>query len=301
MINLANIKKWLKMISGKSILHVKQDKGKRYSFIEVSGYYNDLTNKILCDKDHTEEIWPFKSLYDGKLIYFSIAIFQYGLAAYDLFLETNDDLYFQKFIKHADWAVENQNSDGAWDTFGYKFPNHKYSAMAQGEGISLLVRAYKATQRQKYLESALKAYDFMLTPLEKNGTAKYDKDGIVFYEYTNFPCVFNGWIFAMFGIIDLFLLTKDSLYKDVLDKSIKSFKLNLVKMDIGYWSLYRDDGTIASPFYHDLHIALLDVLYEYSNEEIFKEYRDKFIYYKNKKIYKIRAFIKKAIQKIIEK
>ena len=40
--SLYNIKKWLKMISGNSIMHTKQDIGKCYVPGELKGYFNEI-------------------------------------------------------------------------------------------------------------------------------------------------------------------------------------------------------------------------------------------------------------------
>ena len=48
-ISLYKIKKWYKMMTGKSISHVNQGVGTCYSKTEVAGYYNDLTEKVTKD------------------------------------------------------------------------------------------------------------------------------------------------------------------------------------------------------------------------------------------------------------
>ena len=72
-------------------------------------------------------------------------------------------------------------------------------------------------------------------------------------------------------------------------------------MDNGYWSMYRNDKRIASPFYHDLHIAQLSVLYKFTKKNCYKFYADKFKYYKTKWWNRKRAFIKKSFQKLFER
>ena len=59
-------------------------------------------------------------------------------------------------------------------------------------------------------------------------------------------------------------------------------------------------GHLASPAYHDLHIALLTVLYDITGESIFIETADKWKKYTNNKLYMGFAIIKKAIQKLKE-
>jgi hypothetical protein len=297
-----NIKYWWKMIRGKSLYHVNQDEGQFYSFNEIKGYYNDLTQKVLLDQKHYLSIDPFEIKSDGKTFFFPIAIFQYGLACYDLLLKgTDKELMLSKFKSFVEWAFLNQNVNGSWDNFAIAIPKHPYSAMAQGEGASLLIRGYIQFGCPQYLVAAKKAIDFMLISLEKGGTADYSNDGLVLFEFTNGPFVFNGWMFAIFGLMDLYILEHDLSIKQILNKTISSFEKALPKMDNGYWSMYRNDKTIASPFYHRLHIAQLSVLAKYTQIPLFQNYHDRFVKYQSKFWNRKKAFFKKAFQKITAK
>ena len=48
----------------------------------------------------------------------------------------------------------------------------KYSAMAQGEGISVLTRAFSESNDSKYLNAAIKASELTLKPIKNGGTAR---------------------------------------------------------------------------------------------------------------------------------
>lgn len=298
-----NIKKWWKMIRHKSILHVNQGPGKCYSFERVEGYFNDLTEKVTKDTKTYNSVCPMTTIDDrGKELCYPVVVFQYGLGAYDLFLlKVDEDLMKQKFLCQLEWALANQNNDGSWDNFGPLLPDFPFSSMAQGEGASLLIRGYKMTGKKEYLDAAKKALDFMIVDLKNGGTARYIGDDIYFYEFTCYPFVFNGWIFLIFGLIDYYIETKDAKYKIILDKTISTLKNNLCKMDNGYWSMYRDDKTIASPFYHDLHIAQLKVLYSFTKDSAFQNSYLKFETYKSKRWNRTKAFWVKAFQKIFRK
>lgn len=52
----------------------------------------------------------------------------------------------------SDWAVNNQDKNGGWDTFSFENEKYPYSSMAQAEGVSLLLRTYKIIEDPKYLE-----------------------------------------------------------------------------------------------------------------------------------------------------
>lgn len=300
-LTLYNIKKWILMLSGKSIMHVNQGVGRCYSVGDIFGYYNDLTEKVTKDpltlcSDHP----PMVKIESGETIYFSIAVFQYGLGAYDLYLQRNDIVYLEKFWQCVQWAIQTQGKMGESKTFSHVYPNAPYSAMAQGELCSLLLRAYRETKDLEYLARAEKAIDFMLTPVELGGTAKYENDQIIFLEYTELAPVLNGWIFALFGLYDLTLVCDDKKYNHILQKAVISLKNNLCKFDNGYWSLYDLDNKITSPFYHRLHIAQLEALYTLFRMEEFKWYMDKWNDYQRNRFNVWKAFIVKSIQKIRE-
>lgn len=298
------IKRWINMIIGKSSFHVKQDIGRYYSKNEIKGYYNDLTNKVtektILDKNGI----PINTTITNIETYFPISIFQYGLGLYDLYLETNDVNYINKFINISNWAINNIDSNGMWDCMGkLKDQAHKtQSSMCQSEGISILLRAYKETGEKKYFHYAKKALDFMLEDVINGGTTLYDKENIIFQEYVSEYelSVLNGWIFSLFGLYDFTLVSDEPRYINVLNKSLETLSSNLEKYDRGYWSNYDMKRTISSPAYHDLHIRQLKLLYEIFGIKNFKIYSEKWEKYQNNKLYKIIAMVVKLKQKIFK-
>ena len=294
--------KWFKMLTGKSLLHVEQGIGKHFSKNEILGYYNDLTKKVTEDKTNIEKIdYIPKFVSDsGKTVEFPVSVFQYGLGCYDLYLETADELYLNKFKTCVDWAESNIRHDGSFDAFSFLYPDSPCGAMCQGEAASLFLRAYAVFYDEKYLRLAKSSLDFMLLSVEQGGTALYTEDGIVLLEYTSLPDVLNGWVFAIFALFDARIALCDEKYSSALEKSLNALKANLSRFDNGYWSMYDADKKIASPFYHDLHIAQLEALCLLTEDSVFKAYRDKFALYKRSSLKRIRAFVKKAIQKIFE-
>lgn len=288
------------MILGRSIAHVNQGIGKIYSIHEVKGYYNDLTEKVTKTKNKDKTQLPLLTLPKKNKVYFSIDIFQYGLGAYDLYLMTNESIYFEAFQNCVNWAIENQSENGAWNTFSHSTPDFPYSSMAQGEGISLLVRSYKEKQDDSILIKIKKAVDFLMIPIEKNGTTLYNNDNVFFQEFTYKPTVLNGWIFTLFGLLDYLKVTHDKKVYDVYRQSLDTLENNLFRYDLGYWSKYDINDMIASPFYHKLHISLLAVLYELTGRKLYLEYSNKWNLYQKKISNRVRAFLRKAFQKIKE-
>ena len=295
--SLKILKKWLNMCKGDSVFHMHQCEGKFYKKGEISGYYSDLRHKVkgtLTDKNGV----PYNILNNDNIVYFPISIFQYGLGAYDLYLETKNPSYLSCFFNVVNWATGSQNVNGSWTTFEWLPDNSRVSSMAQSEGVSLLCRAYKETSDKKYIDLALKAIKFMLKSTKLGGTTSYFNDYITFEENSDTHTILNGMIFSIWGLYDISILSNDKELKSILEMSVNSLKLLLPKYDCGYWSNYDLDGHIASPFYHDLHIEQLKVMYEIFGINEFKTFCEKWQDYQSSIIKPRIAFVVKAIQKL---
>ena len=295
-ISFYKIKKWYKMLKGDSISHVNQGVGTLYSKTEVAGYYNDLTEKVT--KDDPDILVPKYFVDTGEEIFFSIGIFQYGIASYDLFLKTGEEIYKKKLLACADWAIENQQDDGGYVTFAHTTPDTPYSSMAQGEAASMLVRAHILTKDDRYLTAAEKSIKFMLVPLKDGGTTEYIDDDVILYESAHYAAVLNGWIFSLWGLYDFVKYTNDPTAGQILDRTLCTLKKKLPDYDNGYWSKYDAEKMICSPFYHKLHIAQLRVMYDLFGDRIYNEYADKWEKYQNSFWKRNRAFCKKVMQKV---
>lgn len=296
------IKRWYLMLTGKSVWHVNQDIGKCFAKDEIRGYYNNMTEKVtkmpnLLDSDEM----PKLNLAEGKFTYFPVAIFQYGLGCYDLWLQTKDERYIRKFMQCVEWTMAHQDAKGRWNNFSHYCPETPYGSMAQGEAASLLIRAYVHSKEQKYLDAAKRALDFMLLPLEDGGTTRYLDDDAYLMEYTFKGMVLNGSIFSWWGLYDFVLATGDNgKYMEARDKILKSLIKVLPLFKCTYWSMYSEDGLIASPFYHNLHVAQMQAMYQLTGEPIFDEYANRWERQQKNPFCKGLAFVKKSIQKILE-
>ena len=300
-VTIRNIIKWAKMLSGKSVLHVNQDIGSLFEVGELCGYFNDMTEKVLMEPYLLDnEQLPQVVTEKGEKIFFPVAIFQYGLGVYDLYLKTNENKYLLKFEQCCQWALNNQNEDGSWNNFFYIYPEHPYGAMCQGEGISLLVRGNKVFKDERYLVASNKAYSFMTKDINNGGTSFYKNSDIILLEYTHLPAVLNGWIFSIIGIYDYWLATGNPDIKLLFDKAINSLITYLPQFNDRFWSKYDLSGRITSPFYHNLQIAQMKALYEITNEPIFGEYEKTWRKEQDNRLCVLRAFMIKALQKIRE-
>jgi len=255
--------------------------------------------------------------YQGKvgLQYNPIAIAQYGLGNYNLYRRTGEGERREKFIKVADWLVANleQNPKGLWVwnhhfDWEYRTPLKSpwYSALAQGQGLSVLVRAHQETSEARYLEAARKAYaSFLKTPSEGGVTHRDDK-GYPWFEETivDPPThILNGFLWASWGIYDYALHTEQDDARRLFDDAVRTIRDHLSLFDTGYWSLYEQSGTrmkmLASPFYHSLHIVQLRVMTILTGDPVFETFADRWEAYKQNPLKKTRAVAYKSVFKLL--
>ena len=76
-------------------------------------------------------------------------------------------------------------------------------------------------------------------------------------------------IFSWWGLYDYVLVTGEGgVYKKVLKESLDTLIGLLSQFRGSYWSVYDLEGRMASPFYHNLHIAQMQAMYELTGESI---------------------------------
>jgi hypothetical protein len=155
------------------------------------------------------------------------------------------------------------------------------SAMAQGECISLFLRWYQITDETKYLEYAQKAYDFMKIPTSEGGVRAYDQAGNLWLEEYPAPdgpsCVLNGFIYALWGLYDLYRVTGDKAVKEDIDACVETLKNTLPQFDVGYWSIYDQYTFELVRYYYqkNVHVPQLYAMYDLTQEPLFLKYAKK--------------------------
>lgn len=284
--------------------HLPQPKGAFIGKNEIKGYYNDLRLKAHWPGERDAQGIPISQTSEGKSLYFPTTIIQYGLGHYDLWLETHAEKHHEEFLKVAEWLLIHQDEIGGWDVFSQlrSEATNKYSAMVQGQAISLLLRAFLDAKEEKYLEAAKKAISLMLTPISEGGTIICEgTSNELFLEEVptkERSLVLNGWVFAIFGLWDCTLVINDPGAKQALTATLNTFEKHIDRYDRGYWSNYDWRGAIASPFYHRLNIALLQALYELTERSIFGEVAERWARYERSFYNRAKAVSRKIWEKM---
>jgi hypothetical protein len=253
------------------------------------------------------------------LQYNPIAVAQWGLANYNRFRETGDngEERWRKTLKAADWLAANleQNAHGLWvwnHHFDWEYRDTLkapwYSGLAQGQGVSLLLRAHNRahTEDDKYRRAAEKAFVALTRPIAEGGVLfEDDEKNLWIEEYIVDPPthILNGFMWALWGVFDYWLAGADALAKEIFNRGAETLIRNLARFDTGYWSLYEQSGTrlkmLASPFYHQLHIVQLRVMSRLTGDARFAAVAERWEAYAQRRGNRTRALVEKSVFKLL--
>ena len=286
-----------------------------YDKNEISHYYMVFSKKADYEDNLDDKGVPLLNYHGviGKQ-YNPIAISQWGLGNYNKWKNKKDKKYYDKFIISADWLVENlkKNSHGIYvwmHEFDFEYrdllESPWYSGLAQGQGLSVLVRAYKETQNDAYLRVMKKILISFKTDVWDGGVNYKDNESNLWIEeyIVNPPThILNGFIWGMWGLRDYYIYFNDKEIKKIFNKYSETISKNLGKYDLGYWSRYEISGTflpmIASKFYHKLHICQLKIMFDLTKEKKYRYYSDKWENYLNNRFFNLIALFNKIIFKV---
>jgi hypothetical protein len=255
--------------------------------------------------------------YKGRIgiQYNPVSISQYALGVFEVFIDKNTAKEREVFLRQARWLVDNikisQDGYGVWH---YNF-NPKgmsdvkapwVSAMAQGQALSVLLRAHQITGEDIYIDTArlgLNAFNYNI----RNGGVKRLDEKSVFYEEVPSEQnvhILNGFIYSMLGIYDFYRVTREKEALALFNAGIHTLINNLNRYDTGYWSKYsfykvRDLAHMTDPLanmhYHNVHISQLKVLHAITGEDTFIDYAHRWSEYQLKFVCKLKHFVRSKI------
>lgn len=224
---------------------------------------------------------------DGHLAYLPVTISQYALGNYDEYLKTKKPIHQERFLRCADWLVENltEFKGGLWgwvndhDKGIYQLKKPWLSSLSQGQALSVLARAYKETQKGIYREAGDKALGAYRVPSAEGGILAQWKGMDYYEEYpSQIPSfVLNGFIFALWGLWEFHLVSGNPEAKERYETGVKTLKASLGEYNISFlnWSKYDlypfQVADIASIFYHKLHIQQLKAMALLTGDSLFSQ------------------------------
>jgi heparosan-N-sulfate-glucuronate 5-epimerase len=278
-------------------------------------YYMTFDDKAKYEGPFDEDGVPMLD-YRGEIgrQYNPIAVAQYGLAAYNQLERHAGGDWAPKVATVARWLVDNLEPNGAgipvWQHhFDWEYRDTLvapwYSGLAQGQGISLLVRAHRLAGDDAYATAAERAFESLRRTIDEGGVIHVDRDGYRWIEeYIVDPPthILNGFMWAAWGVRDWALATGSTDAKDLWEASVETLVRYLPSYDAGFWSLYEHSGTrlkmMASPFYHSLHIVQLKVMHRLTGIEIFDRYATRWESFQRSKLKQRAALAYKGVFKL---
>jgi hypothetical protein len=187
-------------------------------------------------------------------------------------------------------------SDGAWFyPHRYPFllhglkadamPSPWYSAMAQGEALSLFSRLYAVTGNAAWRNAADRTFASFLVPQRTTGpwVTERDTDKHVWLEEFASPNgrpapdhTFNGHNFAAVGLYDYLQLTRDPRAAQLLDAAMTSSLARLPLLRTPKWESHYclRHPTVVSNRYHRIHIEQMLWFFGFTSDTRFARWAD---------------------------
>jgi hypothetical protein len=287
----------------------------RARFDQLGEYYMTFAEKAEYPGHYDSSRIPMLD-YKGHigLQYNPIAIAQYGLGNYNRYRQSGALDAKEKFLRVAGWLRDHLEKNpmgvSVWThAFDWEYRDTLkapwYSGLAQGQGISLLVRAHADDPSAGSLEAATCAFESFQRSVNNGGVMYTDERGDRWIEeYLVDPPthILNGFIWAAWGVFDYWLATREDAARDLFSQVTRTLLRNLEKYDIGFWSLYEQSGTrlkmVASPFYHQLHIVQLRIMAEMTSENKFRAIADRWDAYARSRVKRAAAIGYKSAFKL---
>ena len=169
-------------------------------------------------------------------------------------LKYNKDENISQLIKCADWLISIQKQSGGWQS-GYVNENKSEVVFNTGQVMRGLLRVYKFTSEKKYLNSCIKAGDWLCMVQEYDGSWKK-------FAFMNVARVYETYVSA--PLLLLWQITNEEKYKIAAEKNIQW----VIKTKIKANGWFEDcDNTIkhnSRPILHTIAYTL-DGLIECAN------------------------------------
>jgi heparosan-N-sulfate-glucuronate 5-epimerase len=243
-----------------------------------------------------------------RLHCYPITVGHHALAVFHTWLRSAREEDWRRFLRLADWFVEQQAPDGCWyaqiDMPVYRLRAPWPSALAQGLGLSVLTRAWQRTLGETYIECARRALAAFSVAVAQGGIEDTFDGRTTYEEYPAQPAphVLNGMIFALFGLWDLARAQPDDgRAARLFERGAATVEALLPRYDTGWWSLYDLYHLEVAPprnpctaHYHDIHIKQLEIMHAITRREPFGAVARRWDGYQHGPRGRLRAYAEKA-------
>lgn len=268
-----------------------------YMNYSTSRVFREVENLIKFDEDGV----PMRT-YGDEYVYNPVLVAQYALHVYGLNVMGEDNL--QELEAAMDRLLQLQDERGA---FIYDFEWRYYlldepyeagwvSAMAQGQALSALSRAYHLTRERRYLRAGQLAMDYLLTRVADGGVMDTMDDldpslgsYIIFEEYLSEPASYtlNGFMYTLLGLYDWAEVTRNDRAAYYYERGLDTLRRVLPYYDLGGFSAYDlshitwDRPPNVPVRYHSVHLYLLHALNSITNDPVLEHFSETWKSYVN--------------------
>jgi len=215
---------------------------------------------------------------------------QYALALIDILTENGRDANLEnKLQTQLDAIIAVAEREGCraglllhyWDSPKYRELTSPWpSALSQGNAISALLRGYQLLGDQQQLQAATSLFEALDLSTSNGGVKVIDECGHLWFE--EYPSevpmfVLNGFIFALWGVLDYARVTGSEKAWRWWDEGLQTLKAHLPDFDNGYWSIYdlRYRELASSYYQENIHVPQMRVMYSLTGEKIFHRYAER--------------------------
>jgi len=152
--------------------------------------------------------------------------------------------------------------------------------MDQGQALSFYARYYQITKEEHFLNQCKKIAAYFEVDIQDGGFKRIDDNGNLWFE--EYPSkepsyVLNGFVYALYGLIDFYRVNNDQKIKKIIDQCFTTLKESIHLYDSGYWSYYDQLKKELVRYYYqkNVHVPQLESIYLLTNEKIFLKYYKK--------------------------
>lgn len=277
------VRDFWRILRGSDYFHYPDNPGNY--FRDRRSYFVDFRRKASWHGEYRDGVPALFVPSLGRSVVFPGMVLQYALGVVDLYVETGDPRYRERATAVYRWLHAHVLPDGSFDNLvqllhGRNRHLSNNSAMVQGEALSFLTRvigADLAPSPADATELLHRVYENLVLPVDQGGTVLYDDPDVFLCEYCRIDrqVVLNGWIFAVFGLIDYARLTGRGDARLLIDRTIASLERHVgsfIRPD--GWSQYDNRGRIASPVYQHTHVTLLSYLAALAGSQTLRDAAD---------------------------
>lgn len=252
----------------------------RYVPTKVIKSFPNLTSAGICMDKRTNPPRPHP-----------IAAAHCGEAMWNNYRLTNDRAWLIKAKNQARWLMNfKQVYSGAW-FYPYlwdhtlaasptmpaiRLKKPWYSAMAQGAALGLFVRLYETTKEKQYKTAADRTFNSLLVRSAPGKPwATWVHKNYLWLEEATFgngtgDRIFNGHMFALFGVYDYWALTADRRARELSFAALTTTVVYASRLRRANWRSYYDDHRRGeSNGYHYTHTSQLRYLAEITGDARF--------------------------------